>query len=79
MDITEIFYLTATIVLVLVGVVTVYVAYQVYKITLLIKLFSTKIKAGLSLVNTAKYTAKSAILRRIINMLGGKGGDGYEE
>lgn len=79
MNIPEVFYITATVVLILMGLVAVYIAYQVYKLTLALKAISSGTKNAIAFVKTARFTAQAAILKTVVKILGGRGGDNDEE
>lgn len=71
MSIAEIFYLTATIVLVLVGVLAIYITYQIYLLrTFAVRNFG-KMRQTLVGISAARYSVQAIMLKTLVNLLGG--------
>lgn len=75
MDIQQIFYITATAVFAIVGLVAIFIGYQVYRVSRLIKTYKQTAERLVSLADAARLTTKASILRTIVNLFGGRGGD----
>lgn len=71
MEIAEIFYLTATIVLVILGVLAIYVIYQIYLLKTFAKRQIVLVKRTMSQASLVRYSLQGAFLKTIVNLLGG--------
>ena len=70
MSIDQIFYLTATIVLLIFGLTNVFLAYQIYKV-------QKSVKKIFTAANIAKYSVQSILFKSILGLLG-EGGENNE-
>lgn len=79
MSLAEVFYLTATVVLMIVGGVAFYIAYQIYKLKSFLEVAYWKLEKTGTFITTAKYSAQVGFFKLLLNLLNRKGGEKYEE
>lgn len=77
MTLEEIFYLVAIVTLISIGAVWIFIAYQVYKLTLILKLYGATVRKVAGGIVTARYSIQAMALKTILNIL--RGGDSNEE